>query len=235
MVNVIDKLKKLISLRDHPDTSENEVINAAEAITKLLYKYNLDEADITFKEECYITDTEIPYKTSICGGSWYCSLVTVIANNNLCKCLIIKSPSKTGRMLRDKFKLVGRKNNLELVTYMIDSYANKFWLIGRNKYRNSNHEITQNKFLRSFLEGCAAGLNRKYKEMRDTFTESKALILTNNAEIDKYLSNYSISKARKSQSNIDYEAYASGYDTGRNTEINQGLNNGRNLLLNGRR
>lgn len=227
-MNVLEKLKKLILTRDHPNTPEGEVMTAAQAITNLLYKYNLEESDVIL-EENPITCREIDYRTKLCGGKWYASLVAVITNNNLCKCLIISIP-KSGRLSRDKFQLVGRKTNLELVEYMIDSYASRFYLIGKQKYKLYKGELTENKFLRSFLEGCAAGLNRKYLELRNDANNS-ALIVSTNDEISEYLSGRNIRKSRDSKEQINMEAYSTGYETGRNIEINQGINNSKCKLL----
>ena len=233
-MDILDKLKKLITIRDHPNTTEEEVFNAAQAITRLLYKYNLEESDVSLEEKILnpIICKEIEYKTKLCGGKWYSSLVAVITNNNLCKCLIISVPNnKSGRLTRDKFQLVGRKNNLEIVEYMIDSYANQFYNIGKRYYKLYKGELTENKFLRSFLEGCAAGLNHKYNELKQQCVESKALIINNDNDIAEFLKNRNIRKGRSSKEKINQDAYLSGYETGKSTEINKGINkNNQNLL-----
>ena len=234
-MEIIEKLRKLITLRDHPNTSEQEVLNAAQAITKLLYKYNMEESDISIEEKILnpILCEEIEYKTTLCGGKWYSSLVAVITNNNLCKCLIISIPnSKSGRLTRDKFQIVGRKNNIEIVKYMIDSYSNKFYHIGKYKYKNEyKGELTENKFLRSFLEGCAAGLQYKYQQLKKDYEGINALVVTTQNEIMEFLSNRNIRKGRQSKEKMDYNAYQSGYNTGKDAELNKGINQSNALLL----
>lgn len=234
-MEIIEKLRKLITLRDHPNTSEQEVINAAQAITKLLYKYNMEESDISMEEKILnpILCEEIEYKTTLCGGKWYSSLVAVITNNNLCKCLIISIPnSKSGRLTRDKFQIVGRKNNIEMVKYMIDSYSNKFYHIGKYKYKNEyKGELTENKFLRSFLEGCAAGLQYKYQQLKKDYEGINALVVATQNEIMEFLSNKNIRKGRQSKEKMDYNAYQSGYNTGKDAELNKGINQSNALLL----
>lgn len=234
-MEITEKLRKLIALRDHPNTSEQEVLNAAQAITKLLYKYNMEESDVSMEEKILnpILCEEIEYKTTLCGGKWYSSLVAVITNNNLCKCLIISIPnSKSGRLTRDKFQIVGRKNNIEMVKYMIDSYSNKFYHIGKYKYKNEyKGELTENKFLRSFLEGCAAGLQYKYQQLKKDYEGINALVVTTQNEIMEFLSNRNIRKGRQSKEKMDYSAYQSGYNTGKDAELNKGINQSNALLL----
>lgn len=233
-MEITEKLKKLIILRDHPNTSKEEALNAAQAITRLLYKYNLEESNIPLEEKIInpIICKEINYKTKLCGGNWYTSLVTVITNNNLCKCLIISVPNDTtGRMYRDKFQLIGRKNNVEIVEYMIDSYANNFYKIGKRIFRNEYFgDLTENKFLRSFLQGCAVGLNQKYLELKQQYTDTKALIIKTDNEITEFLSNRNIRKGKKSKEQYNYDAYNVGYNVGKKSEINKGLTDNKTLL-----
>ena len=231
-MDIVEKIKKLIAVRDHPNTPEGEVITAAQAITKLLYQYNIEEKDIGEQEKLVnpITMEEIPYKCTLMGGKWYGSLVAVITNNNLCKCLISQSYGSNGRLKRDTFQIIGRKNNIEIVKYMIDSFVNRFYAVGKQKYKLYRGELTENKFLRSFLEGCAAGLNSKYKEMQKQYEYCNALIVKSDNEIAEYLQNWNIKKGRASKEKIDDSIYHSGYETGKNTEINKGITNNRKLL-----
>lgn len=226
-MKILEQLRKLISVRDHPNTPEGEVIAAAQAITRLLYKYNIEEKDIpdSEKELNPIVCEEINYKSPYIGGNWYASLVTVITNNNLCKTLIVKLPSSTGkRMVKSRFQLVGRKNNVELVKYMIDQYTSRFYIIGKNKYKSYKGELTENKFLRSFLEGCALGLNYKYKELQQQYVDSKALIISVKTEIDDFLKNLNIGKATKSKEHFDSLIFNEGYKVGKNIELHKGIN-----------
>lgn len=227
----VEKIKKLIAVRDHPNTPEGEVITAAQAITTLLYKYNLEESDISERVENPITMAEIEYKSNLMGGKWYSTLVAVITNNNLCKCLISQIPGPSGRLKRDKFQIIGRKNNIEIVKYMIDSFTNRFYLVGKQKYKSYTGELTENKFLRSFLEGCAAGLNQKYKEMQRQYEYCNALVVKHDSEIAEYLRDWNIKKGRASKEQIDNGVYSSGYETGKNTEINKGVSVSNRKLL----
>lgn len=233
-MEIVEKLRKLIAIRDHPNTSEQEVYNAAQAITRLLYKYNMEEPNVEERLTNPITFEEISYKSNLCGGSWYCNLVSVITNNNLCKCIIVSIPGCSGRLHRDKFQIIGRKNNIELVKYMIDSFTNRFYSIGKKIYKSTYvGELTENKFLRSFLKGCAIGLNAKYCELQN-INDYKSLIVSVKSDIDDFLKGRNLVKSRKSKERTDVDAYLSGYNVGKNSEINKGLSNNK-LLLNGRK
>ena len=226
-MKILEQLRKLISVRDHPSTPEGEVMAAAQAITRLLYKYNLEEKDIpeSEKEKNPIICEEIKYKSPYIGGNWYSSLVTVITNNNLCKVLIVKLPSSTGkRMVKSLFRLVGRKNNVELVKYMIEHYTNRFYSIGKTKYKSYNGDLTENKFLRSFLEGCASGLNYKYKELQQQYVESTALIISTKNEIDDFLKDINIRKGTKTKEHFNTSVFFDGYEVGKNIELHKGIN-----------
>lgn len=226
-MKILEQLRKLIAVRDHSNTPEGEVIAAAQAVTRLLYKYNLEEKDIPDeeKEKNPMVCEEINYKSPYIGGNWYASLVATITNNNLCKVLIVKLPSVTGlRMVKSKFRLVGRKNNVELVKYMIEHYTNRFYGIGKIKYKSYVGDLTENKFLRSFLEGCASGLNRKYKELQQQYIESTALIVSTKSEIDDFLKDTKIAKGTKTKEHFNLSVYADGYEVGKNIELHKGVN-----------
>lgn len=226
-MKILEQLRKLISVRDHPSTPEGEVMAAAQAVTRLLYKYNLEEKDIpeAEKEMNPMVCEEINYKSPYIGGNWYSSLVAVITNNNLCKVLIVKLPSSTGlRMVKSRFRLVGRKNNVELVKYMIEHYTNRFYSIGKTKYKSYDGNLTENKFLRSFLEGCASGLNYKYKELQQQYVESTALIVSTKSEIDDFLKGTDIRKGTKSKEQFNSSVFANGFEVGKNIELHKGVN-----------
>lgn len=226
-MKIFEQLRKLIAVRDHPNTPEGEVIAAAQAVTRLLYKYSIEEKDIpdSEKESNPMICEEISYKSPYIGGNWYASLVAVITNNNLCRVLIVKLPSSTGlRMVKSRFRLVGRKNNVELVKYMIEHYTNRFYAIGKTKYKSYVGDLTENKFLRSFLEGCASGLNYKYKELQQQYVESTALIVSVDREINDFLKGTPVRKGTKSKERFDSSIYMEGYEVGKNMEIHKGIN-----------
>lgn len=228
---LIDKLKKLINLREgaYAVGNEHEAQTAAAMITKLLIKYNIDEEDIPTSEKILnpIMEIKIPYKNEFCLGSWYNELLSLLCDYNMCK-LLISRVNSNGRLKRDSFSIIGRKSNTEVVEYLSSYLSRKFYNIGKDKYKQDKNKykelgITENKYLKSFLSGCVIGLYYKYKE-EVNLSEITSLVVSNTRLINEFLSDRNIKKVKASTtSNINNDAYQSGIICGRTTEINKGI------------
>lgn len=199
---ILQKLRKLMNLKESAAAVGNvgEANAAAAGITRLLLEYNLSEKDIPEQDKIDnpIAVEDIPYRTSVENGVWYRELVQTVCYFNFCKLLIcLKMNSKTGKRERDKFKIVGRKNNVETVLYLISFLSNKFVVLGRKEYPAYHRKcilelgkspLSQKAFLRSFLIGCIVGIREKFERDQKEFGESiTALIVSNNDMIDEFL------------------------------------------------
>ena len=132
---ILEKLRKLMNLKESALAlgNEGEACAAAVGISRLLIAYNLSESDIPDQEKIDnpVIAEEIPFKPEFSSGKWYGYLVTVVCEYNMCRSLIISTMKDNLRMSRDKFQIVGRKKNVEVVLYLVSFLANKF-------YRNSH-------------------------------------------------------------------------------------------------
>jgi hypothetical protein len=223
--SIFNKLRKLINLRDNAAAigNEGEAQAAASRITYILMEYNMLEKDIPEEEKLDnpIIEVTIPYKSEYCSGSWYSCLIATVSHYNMCKSLI-SSIKVNNRMHRDAFILIGRKNNLEIVQYLISFLSNKFYYIAVKNYKNSDLAITRAKYLKSFLSGCISGLILKYKELEKS-TDLHALIISSSTEIEDSLNKYSIQKGKDSKESIDYSIFRNGIEAGKNIQINKGV------------
>ncbi|GKH73467.1 DUF2786 domain-containing protein [Parabacteroides merdae] len=238
---ILQKLRKLMNLKESAAAVGNvgEANAAAAGITRLLLEYNLSEKDIPEQDKIDnpIAVEDIPYRTSVENGVWYRELVQTVCYFNFCKLLIcLKMNSKTGKRERDKFKIVGRKNNVETVLYLISFLSNKFVVLGRKEYPAYHRKcilelgkspLSQKAFLRSFLIGCIVGIREKFERDQKEFGESiTALIVSNNDMIDEFLKKEmgDIKNARKSKKpDIDMISGKQGFIAGYNVEINKGI------------
>lgn len=237
---LLAKLRKLMTLKASADALGNvgEANAAASAISRLLLEYNLTEKDIPEQEKLDnpIVNETIPYRTVSENGVWYRSLISVICEYNMCESLIISASNpKTGKLTREKFEIIGRKTNVEVVLYLISFVANQFVQIGRKQYPKFRLHClrdlgktppTQTKYLKDFLLGCVAGLEEKFRlEEKNLANESDitALVINSKQEINDYLKNQKIGKARDRKINVDKEILGIGYQTGRNLDIHKGI------------
>ena len=128
-------------------------------------EYNLSEEDIPEQEklENPVIAEEILYKVEMSNGVWYDFLVSTVCEYNMCRSLIVSRP-KNYRMVRDKFQIIGRKKNVEVVLYLISFMAHQFVIIWKRKYPNYKYECirkygitpkTLAMYMKSFLYGSS--------------------------------------------------------------------------------
>ncbi len=234
---ILEKLRKLMNLKESATAlgNEGEANAAAAGITRLLMEYNLTENDIPEQEklENPIVSEEIPFKAEI-SGNWYSNLVSVVCEYNMCRNIIV-STRTNGRMKRDKFEIIGRKKNVEVVLYLISFLAHQFIAIGKRGYPQYQHDSiwmygkhpqSLKVYLKSFLYGCVIGVNDKFEEGKKVLekeTNITALVRTTKSEIDDFLKGEKIGKARESKAEIDTLCAMKGMEVGKNIEICKGI------------
>lgn len=153
----------------------------------------------------------------------------------MCRPLVVSTRKDNGRMSRDKFQIVGRKKNVEVVLYLVSFLSNRFYQIGKKEYPSYRHDCLFKfgrrpqsiaMYLRSYLCGCVSGLNDKFRSEEQQLKQEcdiTALTLSTRTEIDYFLKDEKIGKSHKSSQNVDDISAANGYETGRNVEINKGI------------
>lgn len=236
---ILEKLRKLMNLKESALAlgNEGEACAAAAGITRLLIAYNLSETDIPTQERIDnpVVAEEIPFKPEVSSGRWYADLIGTVCEYNMCRLLVISTRKDNGRMSRDKFQIVGRKKNVEVVLYLVSFLANRFYQIGKKEYPSYRHDCLFKfgrkpqsiaMYLRSYLCGCVFGLNEKFRSEKQQLQQEcdiTALALSTRAEIDDFLKDEKIGKSRASSQNVDNVSAVRGYETGKNVEINKGI------------
>lgn len=235
----IAKLKKLYEGAKKIN-SEGEANNAAALIQKLLAEYNLTMEEVGTAEEKaangVIHEQISGFTRKSIGGYWEQRLTHVICRWNFCTCYIYGNSYK-------KLVIVGKKDNLEMVKWLLDMLKERFVAFSHNRYKEYRNGLeegvkpcSKEKFQRSYLMGCAAGLDaklqeeheREKKEEVELSTKITALVVRNNAAIDEYVEMTwgKVGTARRTREHYD-RARNAGYQDGKNTNINKPIAGGR--------
>lgn len=246
--NVMRKIAKLKKLYEGAKAinSEGEANNAAACIQKLLTEYNLTMEEVGTaeeKEENKVIHEEISgYTRKSIGGYWEQRLTHVICKWNFCTCYLYGKSYK-------RLIIVGKKDNIEMVKWLLDMLKERFVHFSNNRYKEyvkemEEHNIkpsSKDKFQRSYLSGCAAGLDAKLKEEHERekkeevelSTKITALVVRNNAAIEEYVEKTwgGVGKGRRTRETYD-SARATGYQDGKNTSINKPIAGGRTAANN---
>jgi len=232
--NVLGKLKKLKALYEGAKEikSEEEANAAAAAIQRLLVQYNISMEEVERKTEKVDNVLEEPtsgYTYKSIGGIWEFRLLTVICKWNFCKCFTLNKSTKN-------LLIFGKKENLETVKWLRDFLSDKFVYLSKIRFKEYqkteeyiNRPIGKDKYQRSYLVGCADGLDYKLQEesdkdkKEDEVLSSKitSLVVRNKYEIEEYISHkYHPVNGRSFTTKIN-NSYSNGFNDGKNTELHK--------------
>ncbi len=230
---IMSKIKKLKAMYEGAKKigSEGEAQAAAALLNKLLLQYNLsmDELDLSDKPKDPIGHEVISgYEYKSIGGEWENRLTNVLCRHNLCQSYVYGSSYK--RLL-----IVGTKENLELVKWMLAMLKERYVAFSKVAYKAYKESYdyrytrySKDRFQRSYLLGCAEGLDAKLNEERERekkedvkfATQVTALVV----QTDGALKNYVAEQFGKTGHRTGGRTYAGnarqqGFAEGKRTEL----------------
>lgn len=232
--DIMRKIRKLKALYEGAKkiNSEGEAQMAALLMKKLLTQYNLTMEQIgddeDKKKDEIMDETISGFNYGSIGGQWESYLTYVICKWNFC------------RMLQwggyKKLIIIGNKENLEMVKWLRDTLAARYVEFSKDRYKEycasekgQMFPMTKDKYQRSYLMGCAQGLDAKLtqeheqekKADEDYSAKVTALVVRKDAELEEYTDNkWHPKKGRSMHVNYD-SAHSSGYKDGRNTQLHK--------------
>ncbi len=229
---VLKKLRKLQNLYEGAKAinSEGEAANAAFLIQKLLTEYNLtmDQIGVEPEEDPILQEFTSGFTYKSIGGEWEMRLLYVLCKHNFCRCFVY------GRSVK-QLLLIGKKENLEIVKWLRSMLSERYVQFSKEKYKEYLASVppyvkpmSKDKYQRGYLMGCAAGLDSKLtaeserdkKQDEEFSTKVTALVIRNNAALDEYVAEkFGKTGSRKGSRINSAQAYNSGYEDGKNTEI----------------
>ena len=232
--DIMRKIRKLKALYEGAKeiNSESEAQMAALLMKKLLTQYNLtmeQMRDDEEKKKDEILDEIISgFNYSSIGGQWEFYLTHVICKWNFCRML------KWGSC--KKLIIIGNKENVEMVKWLRDTLAARYVSFSKDRYKEYCaskygmwNPMSKDKYQRSYLMGCAQGLDAKLTEEHEREKKEDegysamvtALMVRKDAELDEYTDNKWHPKNGK-RIHVNYDsAHSSGYMDGKNTQLHK--------------
>jgi hypothetical protein len=231
---VIEKVKKLQRLANG-SSNPNEAATAAAAANKLIDQHRLEQSEINSEtEEDIFEDDDSVYESGRIT-QWKSSLVCALAKHYGCAIF----NSKTYRS--NKYKLVGRKSDVEVVKYMfawlcleIDRLSDR---ASKEKHLDrSAGKIFSNSFCVGAVTGVREQLEKSRKEVVQNYSgDSSAIVKLNNRanEAEEWLRNAHRLKSsgNRSKAYLDSRAYDAGKISGSNIHLGAGLNAAKGVRL----
>lgn len=207
---LIEKIKKLLALSKSPNEAEAEL--AAQRAHELLTKYNLSMD--------YIQEKEIREGNVITGRSlkkWRHLLINGIASYYYCKSLCYVRGSGYYRIV-----FIGQKHNIIICKSMYDYLEKAVIRESKNIHKNAKSKYREN-----FKLGMVIRIAERLSELSKSKTtvEEKALVVTENSLIVKYLADKNTFSEQIDFDPENINAYLKGKIAGNKVSLSSQVNN----------
>lgn len=244
--DLLDKIQKIINLRDGAAAvgSTDEAEAAANKITQLLLKYNLDLFEVEkegMRRKIETTEElwELDEHQTKHEADWVVYLFVAIADVNMCKSFhYIRRRKKYDQ---GQIAVVGSPLNVSLVYFICEQLIAKIRIAHKLAWKNYSGPEKANTYKRGFLSGAVIGIKMKLKESQKELEKSllkeeshisgsahinnMALMITTNKEaIDLFIQEKHGGLKNGRQSSLSGQGgMASGIAAGKGMQINKGV------------
>jgi hypothetical protein len=227
---ILEKIRKLLRLKESAEKvhSEGEAFQAANAVHRLLTEYNLSMADIKDEngnQAMSISESERMNYDSEYGTKWRRMIMTTIAKWNYCELFIVNG--------QPKMILFGTVENIAICKELFNYLTKAFRRLSRERYDDAvgsdrllYFADRKRLWFRSYLEGCAIGLDENFEAHQPTSKETGLMVCHKEAIKDYTTKKYKVKNGpqRKEQHrDVDYKAYMKGMYDGSNIGLNKQL------------
>ncbi len=227
---IIEMIRRLLGLA----TSNNvhEATLAAAKAQELLFKYNLDIAQIEElggpQAQEYISEF-IELSNTKQYISWKRGLLHIIAKYNFCRTV-----SYTNSV---QCMIVGKRHNIEVVQYLYSYLAGEVARLAENGYKNNNRKgwVQKPTWINSFCSGAVSGIYQQLRAQRvqdlGLSSSSTAMVVTTDRELDNALDQFMPNRRTgRSYQVSDISARNIGYKKGLEIPINDAVPSGNKQL-----
>jgi hypothetical protein len=227
---ILEKIQKLLNLQKGAEAigSLHEAELAAQRVTDLLLKYNLDMEDVTSFQKPDAKNLQRFDETGIVNpkneGQWVHSLYNVIARHNFCR--VIKIGQRDAQ--KDYIVLIGTKDNVTSVKFLSEQLDNRIRIVEKDAWRKNTSDEKRNAFRRGFFMGAVRGidlqLTEKRKQEEAANTKVTTLVVTNKNALETFINQeFNHLRRGKTRSLSAANGYAQGHATGKSMSINKGV------------
>lgn len=231
--NLLAKIEKLIAMRDHENTSQEESENAAKRIQEILLKYNIEQDTLNkalggkAKAEEYgiLRFSMDKYQTKN-DANWATGLLHVLALHNLCKVIQIDNVpgAKTCYV-----HLIGTQVNVDVLLYLFNNIHQQIKEAESRAYKVYEGNITnRNTYRRGYYRGAIAGINKKLQESTEELKKLNEgmglMIISKQEQLDIFVQQeFRGLRSTKATKLSGRDGYVDGYKKGVTIEANKAI------------
>ncbi len=215
--SIINRIKALLSMAEHPNSNENEAAIAMEKAQAMLLEYNLTIASI--KTEEIIDEAVQKFDVhSEHGFVWKSRLLNIIAKSNLC--YVIVTPN-----LKMAY-LFGKKTNVNITMDMFVWVKEQLESISLRKftaYKTSGGKEHGKTWKTSFFYGATNVINSRLQKPIEEFSNGSgySIVLANDNAIQTVVHSVfpSIRQGVNRKINLSNSGYSAGKEAGVNIKF----------------
>jgi hypothetical protein len=216
LATILAKLKKVQALKD--STNPGEAANAAARFQQMLFRYNLQESQVTGWQEQQQTRYE-RQDLRVDGGwdvnlTWRRSLMHYICKFNFCDATFLTGTPKVA--------VIGRPENIQLCEYLFDYLSNEISRLCDEAYLTTNIVGSTKAWRNSFYRTLARQQKQDQEQAQGSGT---ALVRQSDAQLlaarDRLLGK--VVKGQKHKI-ANAQGYYQGVEAGKNIRISDALN-----------
>lgn len=182
--SIIEKAQKLLAMAEDTAATANEKLVAAAKVSKLMFQFNLDMSELKLEEQQPYTDQTFSLGTAY---KWRLMLAVLLCKFNFCEHVTHST----------KFRVVGRKDNIEWVIWLhkhirkqIEHMAEEYLaktLQGKSDYFVKTYK---GQLYTSFCKGCVDTIHMRLQQERDELLQddnNRALVVVEDSALREHL------------------------------------------------
>jgi hypothetical protein len=250
---LLDKIKKLLALGNDLSTTQQEAQSALRKANQLLLQHNLTLTDVevsSIQSDIVETDkSKLAFGSIREEGQWEANLLNVLCYYNLCHSI----KHVTTYSSKGSLSIIGKKHNVEIVTYLFDVARQMFRSLSKQEYNKHRKQVLEQftpeglserdclkqkhlgyrmPWIRSYLKGCVFGLSAKLKlekksVEKDISGDKYAVMCTNTSVAIENFKKQQYSNLKKGRVvgkiKNDHGAYSKGLIAGRNSNLSKAI------------
>lgn len=197
---ILDKVRKLLALAEHPNTNEHEASLAYERAQELILKHNIDHFRLSDVAD---VSAVVRGDMAVTVEQWTQILIGVVARDNFCQAI------KVGRF---DIAIIGRPHNVEFTRELFSWLRIQVEAISDRAVAGYSGPISSRKWANSFRHGMVDRIAARLRERRaEQEAMTTAIVVRSDDENNDFIA-HEFGRLRKGSARRDvtYGAYTAG-------------------------
>ena len=226
---MLERIRRLLALSKSTNVHEAEA--AAAKAQELLFKYNIDEADVPGAQKAKSTYQKVLIELGEGRAvAWKRTLLFAVARTNFCTAFFSHSIDSRGHLHRlNRMSLVGEPHNIEVVSYLLDYLSSEIIRLSEDlwyKEGTGSKSSWKTSFCYGAVQGVSEVLQIQADLDRQKYVHSTALIVLKDKDLSEAIETLvgtDIPIIRMDGAVTNHDGIRTGYNEGLNIQLRKGI------------